>query len=307
MTPPHVSVVMGVYNGARYVEAALESVLSQEDVDLEMIVVDDGSTDETPEILRARAVGDPRLRVITQENTGLTRALIRGCAESQAPLVARQDADDVSLAGRFRLQAAALAGDPGLALVSCATECIGPKDEVLYASARTMDSDEATRDLVRGVDGPVHGSVMFRRQFYEAVGGYRAAFRYAQDSDLWRRLVQHGLLAYLEPVLYRFRVHPAAIGAAWPARQQEFDRLARACGDARRAGRDEAPLLAEAERLAGAPPGPVAPRGSVAYFVGRCLLERRDLRSRPYLLEALRAQPLSPRIWAALARSLLIR
>ena len=295
-----------MYNGAPYLQAALESVLSQEGVDLEMIVVDDGSTDDTPEILRAYESRDRRVRVITQGNMGLTRALIRGCAAARGALIVRQDADDVSLPGRFRWQAAALADDPGLALVSCGTECVGPRDEVLYTSMPTANSETATRDLLGGVDGPVHGSVMFRRGPYEAVGGYRTAFRYAQDSDLWRRLVQHGRLGYLPQILYRYRVRPAGISAGWRNLQQEFDRLARACSDARLAGADEGPLVAQAWQLAASKPALGAPTGSVAYFVGACLLDRRDRRARSYLLEALREKPMSARVWAALARSLLI-
>jgi len=104
MSTPEVSVVMGVYNGAEHLEQTLASILSQEGCDLEFIVVDDGSTDDTGSILDAWAAQDKRLRVIHQQNTGLTRALIRGCAEARGEFIARQDAGDVSLPGRLDAQ-----------------------------------------------------------------------------------------------------------------------------------------------------------------------------------------------------------
>ena len=98
---PEVSIVMSVYNGACYLRAAVESVLDQQGVSFEFVVVDDGSTDESGAILDEYATRDPRLRVIHQQNTGLTQALIRGCSEARGEFIARQDADDVSLPGRL--------------------------------------------------------------------------------------------------------------------------------------------------------------------------------------------------------------
>src|SRR5262249_52832345 len=103
-TYPEVSVVMSVYNGASHLAATLDSVLSQEGVELEFIVVNDGSTDKAGEILDDYARRDGRVRVIHQQHTGLTYALIRGCAAATGEFIARQDAGDVSLAGRLALQ-----------------------------------------------------------------------------------------------------------------------------------------------------------------------------------------------------------
>lgn len=91
---PTVSVVMSVFNGARYLSASIASILSQEDVDFELIIVDDGSTDATPGLLAEFAARDARVRVIRQDNSGITQALIRGCAAARGTFIARQDADD---------------------------------------------------------------------------------------------------------------------------------------------------------------------------------------------------------------------
>ena len=105
---PLVSVVMSVFNGGDYLQTALESVLDQEGVDFEFVVVDDGSTDGSAAKLAEIARRDARVRVIRQENAGLTRALMRGCSEARGDFVARQDGDDLSCAGRLARQARVL-------------------------------------------------------------------------------------------------------------------------------------------------------------------------------------------------------
>src|SRR5262245_60096318 len=104
MSVPDISVVVGVYDGQRYLRESMSSVLDQTDVSLELIVVDDGSTDASSAILEEVARHDHRVRVIRQENLGLTKALQRGCAEARGGLIARQDADDLSWPGRFQVQ-----------------------------------------------------------------------------------------------------------------------------------------------------------------------------------------------------------
>src|SRR5947208_3071693 len=96
-----VSVVTAVYNGGRYLRPALASILEQDGVALELVVVDDGSTDDTAAILDELARRDERVRVLRQPNQGLTDALVRGCSEARGEFIARQDADDVSLPGRL--------------------------------------------------------------------------------------------------------------------------------------------------------------------------------------------------------------
>ena len=103
-TKCEVSVVMSVYNGALNLTPSMNSILSQEGVSLEFIVVNDGSTDNTGEILDDFARRDPRVRIIHQENSGLTRALINGCGVATGEFIARQDAGDLSLPGRLARQ-----------------------------------------------------------------------------------------------------------------------------------------------------------------------------------------------------------
>jgi glycosyltransferase involved in cell wall biosynthesis len=280
------SVVMSVYNGASSLDDTLRSILDQTERDFELIVVDDGSTDTTPSILAA--CRDPRLRVLTQANTGLTRALIRGCAEARGEFIARHDAGDRSRPDRFRKQLDAFTAD--VVLVSCATSYHAPRGERLYvvrgdagAVQRSLRSDGV--DAIRGLTH--HGSAMFRRDAYLAAGGYRESFHFAQDLDLWVRLARLGGIAFVDDVLYEARVDVGAISSTNRAEQIELARIALAIRDepAR-----EPELLAEAARIG--PRNRARTRRDVAkahYFIAACLRRERDARWRGYALRAVRA------------------
>jgi glycosyltransferase involved in cell wall biosynthesis len=296
---PEVSVVMGVYNGERYLRSALDSVLAQQDVDLEFIVVDDGSTDATPRILAERSARDSRLRVLTRPNAGLTRALIAGCTAARGRFIARQDADDLSMPGRLRLQAQMLRTESGLSFVSSWAEVIGPEDEPLLLHTRPDTAAAATRLLVHGRSGPPgHGSVMMRRDAYERVGGYREKFYYAQDSDLWLRLAGVGELNYVPEVLYRYRVSAESISGRLHAHKLAYAQLIDELHAARQRGEDDGPMLAAATLPApGTSAGPRPSSDTTNYFIGRCLVARRDPRARAYLRASLAGNPGNLRTW----------
>lgn len=304
---PRVSVVTAVYNDPTHLRASLDGVLAQDGVDLEVVVVDDGSTDECPGILADLARRDSRLRVLRVAHAGLTRALRAGCDAARGPYVARHDADDLSLPGRLATQAALLDRQQQLAFVSSATVTIGPGGEPLFTRQRPEDPAQAALDLVEASDGaPTHGSVMFRLDAYRRAGGYRPQFRYAQDHDLWLRLLEQGGFAFAPEVLYAFRIRDGSISTSRRAQQGRLAELARRCRAARRAGEVEEDLLAAAERVSAEPAVP-GRSGSAAssYFIGRCLMERRDRRAAGYLWRSLRREPLAWRPWAALPIALL--
>src|SRR5437868_3297696 len=122
---PKVSVVMSVYNGTNLLRETIESILSQEGVALEFIIVNDGSTDESAVILDEYANLDPRVRIINQPNQGLTNGLIAGCAASRGDYIARQDTGDISLPDRLAKQLRWIEKHPDAAVVSCGTRYVG--------------------------------------------------------------------------------------------------------------------------------------------------------------------------------------
>jgi glycosyltransferase involved in cell wall biosynthesis len=302
---------MSVYNGARYLREAVESILAQEGVDFEFIIVDDGSTDESPAILDEYSSRDACVRVIHQENTGLTRALIRGCSEARGEFIARQDADDVSLPGRMATQIQMLEMDQSLGFVSCLSQYVGPADEPLDVVVRRPDPFEATRQLLDDRLGPpAHGTVIFRRGLYEQVGGYRKAFYFAQDADLWMRMAEISLIQYCPRILYVYRRHVNSISGSNYCTQQRFGELGQACRDARRNGRSEASFLAEAEILTmqiqeAKRAGRFRPDGEAEsqYLIGSQLACNGDPRAAQYLWQVLRRRPWHLKAWVRLVQS----
>jgi glycosyltransferase involved in cell wall biosynthesis len=298
---PAISVVTSVYNGGAHLRAGLESILSQ-DADFEFIIIDDGSTDGSAAVLAELAQRDPRVRLVSQQNAGLTRALIRGCALARGRYIARQDGDDLSLPGRLRRQQELLDADPTLVMASSWAEVIGPGDEALLLHRRPADPAEATRQLVHERVGPPgHGSVMFRREAYERCGGYRELFYYAQDSDLWLRMAQLGRIGYVQDVLYRYRVSSDSISGRLHPAKLPYAQLIEELREARLRGEDEAPVLERANLQ------PVLRSGqrlcsadATDYFIGRCLVGRRDGRALRYLRRSLAANPRNLRAWVML-------
>lgn len=211
--PPRLSVLMTVYNGGRFLAAAVDSVLSSPFRDLELVVVDNVSTDGSREWLRA--VADPRLRLIENEtNLGQTGALRRGLEACSADIVARLDADDVSEPDRFGMQVRALDEDGKLALVGGQTLTIDPEDRILSQSRLPSRPDEIA--AVMCVANPfIHSAVAFRRPAALAVGGYDTEFAIAQDFALWSGLLRAGhSLRNLEVPVCRLRLHPGQVTAS---------------------------------------------------------------------------------------------
>lgn len=300
---PDVSVVMGVYNGAAFLRCAVESVLQQEGVSFELIVIDDGSTDDSSAILDEYAARDSCVRVIHQENAGLTKALIRGCSASRGEFIARQDADDVSLPGRLAALVKLLRGDDRLAFASSQVQVIGPQGELLMTHSRPLDAAEATALLVEGRTGPPgHGSVMFRRRAYQDVGGYRREFYFAQDCDLWLRLAEKGLLGYAPDVLYQYRIAPGSISGNRNPIKTAFAERVHECRALRNRGRSEEPVLAECRALAARrAETSSAAEAATLYFLGRNLLISDPAGAWGYLVQCLRRKPWHGRAWACLA------
>jgi len=302
---------MGVYNDETSVPDAVESIRAQTLTDWELILVNDGSTDRTASVLDRLAAADHRISVIHQANAGLTQALIRGCAHAQGSYIARHDAEDVSDPRRFERQRALLESNPDVGVVSCWAQYVGPQGEPLEVVTRPATPAEATALLVDEHHGlPAHGTAMFRRSLYEAVGGYRAEFYFSQDIDLWLRLTEKSLLAYVAEPLYRYRRCAAGISGTQPATQSEFGRLAFAARAARDRGESDAILLKQAADLgaslrqarqpgrADAQPGP-----EMLYIIGTQLARNGDSRASSYLWPLLRRRPWHWRAWVRLLQS----
>jgi glycosyltransferase involved in cell wall biosynthesis len=308
-----ISVVMGVYNGAQTLAATLDSILAQTERDFECIVVDDGSTDDTPRILDDYAGRDTRIRIIRQANAGLTRALITGCANARGTYIARHDAGDLSHTWRFEKQRAVLDAHADVVFVSCATSYAGPNLEPMFlapgtGAAREPENVLDIHDPRAMTAGPTHhGSVMFRRDAYLRVGGYRAAFYYGQDFDLWYRFAEIGKFQATDEILYTARITTDSISGAARKRQVAIGKLSREALIARQSGRSDADIVARAAMITRAPRSAFRRRANGLYFIGEALRRKGDPRARGYLRQSVESWPLSIRTWIRFLQSLRLK
>jgi glycosyltransferase involved in cell wall biosynthesis len=235
---------MPVRNGARWLREAIDSVLGQTLREFELIVVDDGSTDETPRILDDVGRLDGRVRIVRQEASGLVKALNRGLAEARAPLVARLDADDRALPERLDRQACYLDANPGVGLLGSWAEIIDEHGASRGRLTPEAQPDALTRLLLR-TNPFVHSSVMFRSALVRGLGGYRSALQAAEDYDLWLRLAEVAEISNLAEFLIQYRRHDANVTERHSVRQAFSARLAQRSAKMRReTGRDPAEDLA---------------------------------------------------------------
>jgi glycosyltransferase involved in cell wall biosynthesis len=189
---PSVTVLMGVYNGLPRLEHALRSVLNQTFDDFEFLIIDDGSTDGSGELLRQVASEDARVRLVSlASNRGLGAVLNKGVAAARGALVARMDADDVSLPERLERQVAFFRDNPEVDVVgSFALDVDG--DGRSIRERRVPIAHDRIVELVWS-NPFIHTTVMFRRNAILRVGSYAAELQRRQDYDLWFRCVRGGL------------------------------------------------------------------------------------------------------------------
>ena len=202
---PKVSVLMSVYNGEPHLRESLESILDQSMSEFEFVIVDDGSTDNTPRILANYAAKDERVRLTrNSRNIGLTRSLNKGLAISKGEYVARHDADDISLHKRLELQSRFLDTHPRVGVLGGAFEQIDQKGDHLRLVTVPEEHDVLRASLLM-MNPLCHGTVMARKTLIDEVGGYDERIRYAQDYDLWWRVSRIASLSALPEVLVRRR------------------------------------------------------------------------------------------------------
>ncbi|MEN2749001.1 glycosyltransferase [Sphingomonas sp. T9W2] len=208
---PRVSVVSAFYNRGSRVRNSVGSVLAQTYPNLEVVIVDDGSTDDT--LAQLQAFDDPRLTVISRGNRGFVASINDAIRASSGAFVAIHGSGDLSFPDRVARQAQVLIDDPAIGVVGCWVEddeTVGD-GTLVFRPPAGLPFHEAllTRNLF------THGETMFRRALYDQVGGYREFFRYAQDRDLWLRISRHADYAIVPDILYR-RFKPAGGVSADP-------------------------------------------------------------------------------------------
>jgi glycosyltransferase involved in cell wall biosynthesis len=191
---PHISILMPVYNAAASLRAALQSIQRQSFREWELVAVNDGSTDDSLQILDQAAQKDRRIRILTGAHAGHVEALRSAAALAAAPLLARMDADDVMHPRRLLLQLTRVGSPPHVDVVATRVRVLGRTGEGmrLYVDWQNRLLSHEDIDLNLFVESPLaHPSVLMRRDIFERAGGYRDP-GWAEDYDLWHRLRERG-------------------------------------------------------------------------------------------------------------------
>jgi glycosyltransferase involved in cell wall biosynthesis len=210
---PTVSILLPVYNGAAHLRESLDSMLQQTYQDFELIIIDDGSRDESPRIIQS--VHDHRIRFYRQDNRGLAATLNRAIELSRGEYLARQDHDDVSLPHRLEKQLRYLVAHPHCGLVGTWAEIVSGAEKTGRAHKHAAENYCLKFDLL--FDNPfVHSSVMLRKSAVEAVGTYSTdpSRQPPEDYELWSRLSRKWEVANIPEVLHIYREIPTSLSRA---------------------------------------------------------------------------------------------
>jgi glycosyltransferase involved in cell wall biosynthesis len=278
------AVVMAVKNGADCVSKAVESVLGQSFRDFEFVVVNDGSTDDTGAILDRYAAADPRVRVIHQPNQGLGPSLNTAIRATTAPLIARQDADDESLPGRFEAQVRFMRDNPSIIVCGTWAEFVHEPWGYRFAFTPPTAPAMVRAALEQGRRPVVHGAVVMRRDALQREGNLYRFRGCSQDLDLWLRLLAFGDFAVLPSRLYRYTVSASSASGRHAFRQAAAGRLAeRLHAERRTYGRERTDWEAEERAYLSVDP-PVPPIS--AETQGEYIVAARLLHSGRYALAA---------------------
>ncbi len=204
---PSISVLLCVYNGERYIEDSLNSILQQTFTDIECVVINDGSTDRTQKILEEYERRDARIRLVHQKNMGLTKALNVGLQHCHGIWIARQDADDISMPERFAKQMAFVQENPHVGLLGTACALMDAQGVVyerqevpLFITHEDLCSELNLRNPF------VHTSMFFRHDLVKTLGGYSEIYPAAEDYELWFRMSKVTKLAQLAEKLVQRRI-----------------------------------------------------------------------------------------------------
>ena len=233
---PLVSVIMSVYNGEKYLQEAVDSILNQTFKDFEFIIVNDGSTDKTREILAS--YNDPRVKIITKEHLGISKAKNKAIKSSNGKYIAIMDADDISLPERLELEVDFLDKNRDIGLVGSSFYVIDEKGKVVSTVLPPTQNKVIQERLLEG-NCFGHSTVMMRREILENVGYYREEFKYSLDYDLYLRIAECYKVCNLNSILCKWRINFQSVSITKRVEQNKYAEFAKElAGERRKYGKD---------------------------------------------------------------------
>ncbi len=296
---PLVSVTLVVHNNQKYLEYAVDSVLSQTFKDFELIIVDDGSTDRTPGIIKS--FRDKRVRAFRIPHLGLPRARNNALAKARAPFLAVLDSDDLWHEEKLELQLDFMERNQGIHVLATNAVLIDINGEEV-GRLESPSGDDEIRERLAQKNCFVHSSILIRREPMKDSLFYRNEFPSAHDYDLWLRIMDNGgRFSCLDRFLTYYRISPESISIGKRKAQMHFAKAARLCHLMRISG--------EKEVMPAPPPGsPGRTSGDAHYHLALSgIFLRNSMTSRAVesSLKAIRKSPFLFKAWAVLVLCML--
>lgn len=224
--PAAISVVMPVFNAEKYLDQAVESILQQSFEDFELIIIDDGSTDNSKAVIE-KYLYDQRIVFESRANKGIIETANQAASIAKGKYIARMDADDVCHRERLREQFSYLESNPEVVAVGTSALLIDEDNDEICVLGQWFSHKEIDGALLKGRGAAIiNPSSMLRRKDFLSIGGYSSEYPSAEDTDLWLRLGERGKLANLPEVLISYRQHLESIGYA--KRNEQIDSTYRA-------------------------------------------------------------------------------
>jgi glycosyltransferase involved in cell wall biosynthesis len=204
-----ISVVMPAYNASKFIAPAIESILNQTFQELELIIVDDGSTDNTLGLVNRYLEQDSRIRVVQSKHIGCSGARNVGVRAAKYPWIAVMDADDIALPERLEKQMEAVSANPQLVVCGTYAHHISATGEILSLQQQGPVTEEEFDNLRRAGEVPfvVHSTALFKKEICLQLGGYAEGFHPAEDFELFDRMGDYGLVLAIPEPLLLYRIH----------------------------------------------------------------------------------------------------
>jgi glycosyltransferase involved in cell wall biosynthesis len=289
---PKVSVLMAAYNVAAYIDEAIEAIRAQTFSDFEMIVIDDGSTDDTAARIEPHAKADGRIRLVRQANAGIPATRNKLVELARGEYLAVVDSDDVSTPTRLEQQARYLDEHPDCVAVSGTLMLIDPEGQELTKWDAPADHESIEKILLSGNGAALaHPAAMVRREAVLKAGGYRAGFPVAHDLDLFLRMARVGKLANLPDVMIKYRQHTGSICFRQPWKLAD---------DAKRAVAAAAAARGITPQLANLPSTPESPAMVHTKWAWWAIVAGNKKIARKHAWRAVRGAPTSGKTWQVL-------
>ena len=223
---PLVSVILPVYNAEKYLDNAIESILNQTLTNFELLIVNDGSNDNSSSIISKFLNSDSRIVLIEQENQGVVKALNTALKLCKGKYVARMDADDICVANRLELQTDYLEKNKNIVLVGGQCYTIDEDGDLIGSINVLTDNYDINLSLLReklygDKTHLVHPAVMFRQDVATKISGYDFRYKWAEDRDFFLRMGDFGLLSNLDVFVLYYRHHSESVSVTKNLLQQK--------------------------------------------------------------------------------------